>query len=165
MPGPATIHGARAIMKITATDPTTGKSNPIEVGVFNNVSYNVTIDVVPVNVLGSILPVELVQTGQEAVQLNCSGFRVYQNGPYANGKVPKVKDLLTYNGLQLEIQDRVTNQVIMRVINAKCTGYRTTITAKGTADMEVNYMGIVLTDESASTADMVDVGAVKYPIQ
>ncbi len=164
--GPNTIHGARAIVHIIGEDGTDA-----EVGVFNSVSYSVGITVVPVEVLGSLLPVELCQTGEDVIQLTCSGFRVLNAGPYVSSKVPTVSELLRYDGVTLTIYDRQQSvgatrnlQAIFNVKNAKCTGYRTTHNAKGLSDMEVTYMGIVGTDETATQSDMTDATAVVYPL-
>lgn len=164
--GPNTIHGARVIVRIT------GENNQDqEVGVFNSCSYSMGITVVPVEVLGSIIPVELVQTGQDVVQVTCSGFRALSAGPYAQSKVPLVQDLLRYDGVTLALYDRQKatdktsiSQILMTVKNAKCTGYRTTHNAKGVSDLEITYMGIVATDETATDTQMKDATAVVYPI-
>ncbi len=169
--GPQTLHGARCIVHITAD-----KDTPV--GVFNSVSYSMGITVVPIEVLGSLLPVELCQTSEDVVQITCSGFRVLNAGPYADGKVPLVKDLLKYDGVTLAIYDRQGNKndtggplsPILTVQNAKCTGYRTTHNAKGVSDLEITYMGIVARDENSGAndpskaSDMTDVGAIVYPI-
>jgi hypothetical protein len=164
--GPNTIHGARCIVRIKGED-----DKDLEVGVFNSVSYSIGITVIPIEVLGSLLPVELVQTGQDVVQVTCSGFRALNAGPYSDGKVPLVQDLLRYDGVTLSILDRqkaeskpaITQQLLV-VKNAKCTGYRTTHNAKGVSDLEITYMGIVATDEKATDTTMKDSTAVVYPL-
>lgn len=164
--GPNTVHGARAIVRISDT---TGTNQ--EVGIFNSVSYSMGITVIPVEVLGSLLPVELVQTGQDVVQVTCSGFRALNAGPYTQNKVPLVQDLLRYDGVTIAIYDRQDaltktgiTKAMLTVQNAKCTGYRTTHNAKGLSDLEITYMGIVATDETASDSDMKDATAVVYPL-
>ncbi len=164
--GPNTVHGARVIVRIKGED-----NVDQEVGIFNSVSYSMGITVVPVEVLGSLLPVELVQTGQDVIQVTCSGFRALNAGPYAASKVPLVQDLLRYDGVTLAIYDRqkatskaAISQQLMVVKGAKCTGYRTTHNAKGISDLEITYMGIVATDETATDTQMKDSTAVLYPI-
>jgi hypothetical protein len=164
--GPNTVHGARVVVHIKGED-----DKDYEVGIFNSVSYSIGITVVPVEVLGSLLPVELVQTGQDVVQVTCSGFRALNAGPYAQSKVPLVNDLLRYDGVTLSIFDRQKatdkasiSQPLMVVKGAKCTGYRTTHNAKGVSDLEITYMGIVATDETATDQTMKDSTAVVYPL-
>jgi hypothetical protein len=166
MAGPNSFHGARAVVKINDQD---GK--PQTVGVFNSVSYSIGITVIPIEVLGSLLPVELCQTGQDAVQLTCSGFRAIGAGPYANGKAPTVSDLLRYDGVTLQIFDRQNANTVAEITetmfvveNAKCTGWRTTVNAKAVADLELSYMGIVGYDETGTKAMQTDATAVTYPI-
>ncbi len=164
--GPNTIHGARCVAHIQGED---GKDH--EVGIFNSVSYSMGITVIPIEVLGSLLPVELVQTGQDTIQVTCSGFRALNAGPYVDSKVPTVAELLRYDGITLTIFDRQTatnkagiTKALIVVKGAKCTGYRTTHNAKGISDLEITYMGIVATDETATDQQMKDATAVIYPI-
>lgn len=173
--GPKTMHGARAIVSIQNTSGGDGKA--VEVGIFNSVSYSLGITVIPIEVLGNLLPVELVQTGQDPVQVTCSGFRAVGAGPYTAGKVPTVGELLKYDGVTLTIFDRQSpgttppapgdrnSPALLTVTGAKCTGYRTTHNAKGVSDLEITYMGIVALDETADANAQTDVGASQYPIQ
>ena len=158
--GPKTMHGARAIMKILNGDVSE------TIGIFNSVSYSVGITVIPIEVLGNLLPVELVQTGQDPVQVTCSGFRAIGAGPFVSGKVPTVDELLRYDGITLSIYDRMDlagEKAIMVVEGAKCTGYRTTHNAKGVSDLEITYMGKLVNDETATS--QTDEGAASYPLQ
>jgi hypothetical protein len=171
--GPKTMHGARAIVSIQNTS---GDGKAVEVGIFNSVSYSVGITVIPIEVLGNLLPVELVQTGQDPVQVTCSGFRAVGAGPYTDGKVPTVAELLKYDGITLTIYDRQSpgsappqpgdrnTPALLTVTGAKCTGYRTTHNAKGVSDLEITYMGIKALDETAGPQAQTDVGAIVYPI-
>lgn len=162
--GAQVLTGARAILSIQATDPNTGKTQNTPCGIFNSVNWSVAIDQVPINVIGSLLPTEICTTGQEVVQINCSGFRVLNAGPYVAGLVPTVSALLNYAGITITIVDRATGTTILTANNAKCTSYRTNTVAKGTTDLEVSYMAIVATDESSSAPGlMTDPGAVTWP--
>lgn len=161
--GPKTVHGARCSVHIQGED---GVDH--EVGIFNSVSYSIGITVIPIEVLGNLLPVELVQTGQDPIQLTCSGFRALGAGPYFEKKVPTVSELLRYDGITLMILDRIAaagSEPTIKIKGAKCTGYRTTHNAKGVSDLEITYMGIVATDETANANAQTDVGASQYPVQ
>lgn len=118
--GPQVLSGARALMSIIGTDPNTGKTQNTPVGIFNNVNWSVAIDEVPINVIGSLIPVEICQVGQEAVQINCSGFRVLNAGPYVGGLFPSVSALLNYSGITISIVDRATGTTILTVSGTFC---------------------------------------------
>jgi len=138
-----TMHGARA--KLAIVDPTGSFK---VVGLFSNVSYGVTYDMQPIYILGKHAPGEIVPTGQEAVTVTATGFRVVDNGPHVAGKVPKLQDLLMMDDLGLAIIDRQTGKTVMQVFNVRPTGYQTTVGARGVQEITVNFIGIRIQDES-----------------
>ena len=96
MAPPKTLHGARATLSID------GKI----VGLYSQVSYGVQYDVQPAYILGRHSPGELVYTAQEPVQISCTGFRVFNNGPHGDAKVPKLQDLLNHSDISISVFDR-----------------------------------------------------------
>ena len=80
-PKSLTMHGSRALLSI----------NGVAVGIFANCSYGVRYDANPVFILGRFNPAEIALTGQEAIEVQCSGFRVVDNGPYKVASVPKLR--------------------------------------------------------------------------
>lgn len=136
-----TMSGARAQVSLG--------SNII--GTFANVSYGVNLDVSPVNILGRFSPAELVTTGQEAISISCTGFRVVGQGPYAKMAVPQLQQLLNTETFTISIHDRqqpTSAPPIMTVTGCLSTGYSTSIAAKSLQELSVNYMGLILSDET-----------------
>lgn len=140
-----TMSGARAQVAL----------NGNIIGTFANVSYGVNIDIAPVNVLGRFSPAELVSTGQEAISVSCTGFRVLGAGPYATMSVPKLQDLLNTETFTISIFDRQSGPTspIMIVTDCLSSGYSTSIAAKSLQELSVNYMGLTLSDESGTQAE------------
>src|SRR6266404_4648305 len=98
------FHGARA--KCYLFDPQTGLAKPI--GVWNSFSYRQSFDVQAVAILGRFSPAALVTTAVEAVSIDAQGWRVIGHGPYAEGRITNLKNLLTQEYLILKVWDRQT---------------------------------------------------------
>ncbi len=137
-----TMSGARAQLAVGGTI----------VGIVNNVSYTLNIDVQAVNILGRFSPAELVATGQEPIQVTCTGFRVVDDGPYATMSVPQLQNLLNVETVTLSLFDRQSgpNKPIMVVTDCLSTGYNSGVAAKSLQEMTVNYLGLTLSDESGT---------------
>jgi len=148
-----TMHGARA--KVFIADPNSGK--PQLVGIFNNVSWGLTYDVQPVNILGRFSPDELVYTAQEPVTVTASGFRVVNSGPHVIAKVPNLVDLLTHEYIELSISDRLNPGLdIARIHHVRPTGYSTTLSARALEEVTVTFMGLLVDDESTTNTEAPD---------
>lgn len=145
-----TMHGSRAKVII----------NGKVVGIFGNCSYGVRYDANPVFILGRFNPAEIALTGQEAIEVQCSGYRVIDNGPHAVASVPMLQDLLNHEDFTLAIIDRQTKKEIMTVVGVRPTGYSTEVASRQLQSLQVSFMGIAISDESGSQED---VGAVDYP--
>lgn len=145
-----TMHGSRAKVIID------GKV----VGIFGNCSYGVRYDANPVFILGRFNPAEIALTGQEAIEVQCSGYRVVDNGPYAVASVPKLQDLLNHEDITLGIVDRQTGKEVLTVVGVRPTGYSTEVASRQLQSLQVSFMGIALADEAG---DQEDTGAVNYP--
>jgi hypothetical protein len=145
-----TMHGSRAIVQIN------GKT----IGIFGNCSYGVRYDANPVFILGRFNPAEIALTGQEAIEVQCSGFRIIDNGPYKIASVPMLQDLLNHEDITLQIVDRQTQKVVMAVEGVRPTGYSTEVSSRQLQSLQVSFMGISIADESG---DQEDIGAVNYP--
>jgi len=139
-----TIHGARVRVKIN------GKS----VGFFNSVTWGLNNDVQPLYILGRFSPAELVVTGQEAISLTATGFRIIDLGPHVVCGLPHLQDLLQDGGLvSLSVEDRITGKNIALVEDAKTAGYNTSVNARGVEELTVNWIGSRLSDESGPDAE------------
>jgi hypothetical protein len=134
------MHGARAKVTIHGTT----------VGIFTNVSYGMQYDIQPAFILGRFSPAELAYTAAEPISLSCSGWRVIDNGPFsaAGGTMPKLQDLLTAEDMTFSIEDRQTEKNIMTVTGVRHQGFQTSITPRALEEMTLNFMGLILTDET-----------------
>ena len=153
MPVANTMHGARAILKID------GK----KVGIFNSASWGMQIDMQPIFILGRFSPAEIVPTGQEAVSVTATGFRIYGRSPHVVAGLSTLQDLLTDPGLtSLTIEDRQNGANIMLVEGVRVAGYSTSVNARGVQEITVNFIGTKVSDESVTNTeagvDIMDLG-------
>lgn len=145
-----TFHGSRAQLLI----------NGQIVGIYSECSYRVTYDVRDVSVLGRFSVAELVITGMEPVSVNCSGFRVVDNGPYKAGALPKLQDLLQYEDITIAIYDRQTDKLVMTVIGCKPRGFDSSVAARSLASLNLEYVGMRFSDEDGEQDETP--GATEY---
>jgi len=151
---PKVVHGARAIVSIT--DNTTGKTKPV--GIWNNFSYQVTYDVQPAFILGRFSAAELITTGVEPVSITAQGWRVIGHGPFAEGRLTNVKDLLQQEYLILTVHDRQNpdpNAIIARIRGCLPTGTSSTLSAKQLTESTNTYLGLLMDDEDTQNAEPV----------
>ena len=135
-----TFHGSRAKLLIDGE----------VIGIFNNVSYGVNYDANPIHILGRFSPAEIVLTGQDAITVQASGFRIIDKGPYnkiQGAKVPQLQDLLNHEDISLAVIDRQTGKQIMSVVGVRPTGFNSTLNARGVTEIQVTFVGTVLSDE------------------
>ena len=133
-----TMTGARAIVKV----------DDVVVGVFDSCQYGANIGTEPIHILGRYSPDEISITSYEAVQVSCSGFRIIDQGVHVLPAAPKLQDLLQFERVQLEIEDRQTGSNIMIVKNCVPSNWGEGQQAKGTTRFNISYIGTVLSDES-----------------
>ena len=151
MAPPRVFTGARAIFQIM--NPNSNK--PQTVGIFDNCSYNLTYDVQPAYILGRFSPAELGYTAQEPVNITCSGWRVINHGPHDDAQVPHLADLLLHQYLTMQVVDRQTGLTIATFESVRPVGYNTSIQARQLETITVNFMGLLVDDESGTNAESV----------
>lgn len=154
MAAPKVMNGARAKMGIY--DPSTGLTHIV--GLFNNVSYNMTYEAQPAYILGRFSPAEIDYTSMDVVSITCSGFRVVDHGPHVEAGVPKLQDLLLAEYITLTIIDRQREAQgldgrIAIFKNVRPTGYSTTISARNLEEITVTFVGLAVDDESTTNAE------------
>lgn len=137
------MHGARAQMVVD------GKI----VGIFSTCSYGMAYDLATINILGRFGPAELVYTGQEAVNVNVSGFRVVGHGPHVDGHMPRVQDLLTAGYFEFVVIDRQSGQRICRIHSCKATSFNMNVAAKSPMDFSMSFVGMLASDESVDNLE------------
>lgn len=143
------MHGARATVFVV--DPVSGLAT--KVGIWNNFSYNVTYDVQPSFILGRYSAAELTTTGVEPVSITAQGWRVIGEGPYVQGHLTHLKDLLNQEYLLLQVYDRQTKQYVANIRGCLPTGMSTGFSAKQLSELTNTYLGLLLDDESSATGD------------
>lgn len=131
------------------------------VGLYESCTYGANIGVEPIHILGKFGPTEITPTSYEAIQVNCSGFRVIDQGAHILPKFPRLEDLLNLQGITITITDRQNpDKVIMTVIGCVPTSYNTGVNARSTSRIQISYTGLKLTDESG---DQSEVNATDLP--
>lgn len=131
------------------------------VGIYESCSWNVSIGVEAIHLLGRYSPDEITPTSYEAVTLNCSGFRVAGNGVHVLPKFPKVQDILGLEGVTISVVDRQTGSNVMTAIGCVGTTNSGGYNARATARIQVNYTGLRISDESGDQDESA--GAVSLP--
>lgn len=145
MAAPNIISGARC--KLGFID---GNGNANYVGIFSQVSLGLTYGVQPAYVLGRYGPASLEFTDQSPVQVNVSGWRVFGHGPHADGKIPLLKDLITFPSLVMVVVDRLhLDRPLHTISEIKPTGYTTTLSARDLESVQHSYLGIYVEDETS----------------
>ena len=133
-----TMTGARAKVRVDGEI----------VGIFDSCQYGANIGTEPIHILGRYSPDEISINSYEAVQVACSGFRIVDQGVHVLPAAPKLQDLLLFETVQLEVEDRQTGANIMIVKNCVPSNWGEAQQAKGTTRFNITYIGTVLSDES-----------------
>lgn len=145
-PASKIMTGARAVFSIG------GKP----IGFFSSCDWSYSVDVQPAYVLGRYSVAETTYTSAAPVTVRCAGFRAFDGkagdknlGPHqqagAARLVPTLNDLLNAESVDILIVDRQTDEQVMRVINAKSTGYNTSLRAREQQTMSFEFMGMRVT--------------------
>lgn len=145
------MTGARA--KVGMYDPATGQTKII--GIFNNISWGLTYDVQPVYILGKYAPAETDYTSQEPVNITCSGWRAVGFGPHVSASLPKLQELLSSDYISMVVMDRQSeangkDARVAKFEQVRATGYSTTISARQMQEVTMTFIGILVSDESAT---------------
>lgn len=149
---PLVMHGARG--KAGIVDPNTGLVTIV--GIYNNVSWNLTYDTQPVFIIGAYAPAAIENVAQEAVTISCTGWRVVGHGAHRTGRVPKLADLLTAEYIQFTIIDRQTNRRIATIRDVRPGGYSTALSARQLEEMTMPYIGRFCDDEDTDNSERAD---------
>lgn len=137
------FHGARAQLIVN------GKI----VGIFTSCQWGVNYDAIPSFILGRYSAAEITYTGQEAISVTATGFRVVDNGAYIAAGLPKLQDLMTHEDIALSLFDRQTGKQIFTVVGVRPTGYTSGTAARSVSDFTVNYLGLRAEDESGAQGE------------
>lgn len=130
------------------------------VGIFESCTVSNTTGTEPIHLLGRYSPDEIAITSQEAVNVNCSGFRVVGAGKHTLPKAPKVQDLLNFEPFTIVITDRQTGATMETILGVVPNSNNTNYNAKATSRVNISYIGILNSDESGAQDEA---GAVSLP--
>tara|TARA_R100000951_G_scaffold116766_1_gene130558 strand:+ start:2384 stop:2836 length:453 start_codon:yes stop_codon:yes gene_type:complete len=133
-----TMVGARAKVRV----------NGQIVGLFDSCQYGANIGTEPIHILGRYSADEISITSYEAVQVACSGFRIIDQGVHVLPAAPQLQDLLNFESVQIEVEDRQSGKNIMIVKNCVPSNWGEAEQAKGTTRFNITYIGTILSDES-----------------
>lgn len=147
-----TMNGSRAILSV----------DNVVVGIFDSVRWSSQLGNEAIHILGRFSPAEIAITSYEAITVDCSGFRVINNGAHTLPKFPTLQQLLTLETMTISVVDSATQQTIMTVLNCVPVSYSDGDQAKTTSKIQIQYKGTVAFDES-STSDGEAAGATSLP--
>ncbi len=144
--GTKTFSGARAIFVFNGTP----------VAFASGVDGSEEIQYLPVEVLDNLEVVEFVPVGYR-VTLGCQMFRTIAKGPSTDDTPGSIKqqnifpleqNILTTDGVDVFILDRLSSKTIATFHNVKTASYRFSITARGIVAQNVTFVTTRMTDES-----------------
>lgn len=130
------------------------------VGIFESCTVSNTTGTEAIHILGRYSPDEIAITSKEAVNVNCSGFRIAGQGKHVLPKVPKVQDLLNFEPFTIVITDRQTGVTLETILGVVPNTDNTNYNAKATSRVNISYVGILNADESGAQDEA---GAVSLP--
>ncbi len=151
------ITGGRSVVSID------DGSGPVVIGIFDSCSVSESISSEDIHLLGRYSPSEITLTSYNAVNVQCSGFRVYGAGVKKLGKFPTLNQLLNLGSITLSIGDREnpTGPPMMTIINCLPDTNSNNFQSRATSKINVSYKGTSASDES-SVGDG-EAGAVDLP--
>jgi len=146
------MTGARAIIYIDS----------VAVGMFESCTYSSSMRTEPAYILGRFTAAQIVPTSMEVINLNCSGFRIFDEGVHVLPKVPKLQDLLNLQGVTISVTDR-SNPTLSLLTATDCfpISYSGGFQAQATSKISIVYQGIKIEDESGAQDE---VGASSLPV-
>lgn len=118
------------------------------VGIFSDISYGVTYDVLPAFILGRYSASELDYTAMEVVHITANGFRIVDHGWFADAQFPSLSQLMFANYLTMSVLDRQTGTEIARIDSVRPVGATGGFTARQLSTSTHSYMGLLVSDES-----------------
>lgn len=131
-----TVSGARVVFKLSGQ----------KVAWATSVSYTITHEHLPVNVLDMLEPVEYSETAYY-VTFSASGFRVPTYSVIGEGFQPKLSNILTQPELTAEITDKISGTTVLTVHRVKMIERSGAVGARDLATESYNFVGITAGDE------------------
>ena len=116
-------------------------------------SYNYSIDVQPIFLLGRYSAASLDNVSVDTVHISCSGWRVVNHGPMAEGHFPRLDQLAKAGYLSLQILDRQSDTTIASITSVRPASYSAGFTMRTLSTIDMSYVGILVSDETAKDND------------
>ena len=163
MARPKVIHGGRAIIR------TQGKKR----GIFNSISVDYSLQLTPIDILGSYRAQEIVATHQEPVRVRMSGWRSFGGSPFkekgggnpgskAAPIIHSLRTILEQEDCVIEVFDRKPTNIVTgadesggtlgalidKIHGFKADSYSQSVDARGAMTITVTGLGIALSDET-----------------
>jgi hypothetical protein len=131
------------------------------VGIFESCVVSNNTGTEAIHILGRYSPAEIVITSKEAVTVNCSGFRIVDQGKHVLPKVPKIQDLLGFQPFTITVVDRQTGKTTDTILGCVPNTDNTNYNAKASSRVNISYIGLRASDESGAQDESS--GAVDLP--
>jgi hypothetical protein len=142
-----TITGGRAQLYLPNLE-----GNLVLAGVFDTVSRGRSLGTEAIHTLGQYSAREIAITSYNEVTVNCSGFRVLDEGTTIIGKFPRLQDLLNYQGVVIKVIDRQSGDTLLVVTGAVPQTDNENYSARATTKTSISYTGIAAFDETTTDA-------------
>jgi hypothetical protein len=136
------VSGARALVQVFDGE------TPTTIGIFSQVSYGITYEYGTAFVLGRYSAASIDYTSLDVVQMTCHGYRVVGHGWHEEARLPYLSDLMLPKVLKFQILDRATGAAVATITNVLATSASGGYTARQLSEMQVTYVGLLVTDES-----------------
>ncbi len=159
------MHGTRSILSVTVNgnpnNAEDGQGVNLVLGIFESIETGVTHDHFEPFILGRASAGEIIIMGQAPISVRLSGYRKVAKdtkfGPHGNANVDmnKLQEILAdAKDLQIQVVDRQTEAVILRVNNAKCVSHNLAIAAKQPARINIELVGLTFEDDDGAQSEM-----------
>ncbi len=122
-------------------------------GIFTRVSLGVNYEATPIFTLGRFNPQEILVTSQDAIRINASGWRIFDQTSSLGIGFPKLQDILNAPDTSFSLVDRVSGVAIATVIGVRLLSFDSTVAARSPTEVNVSFMGVSLSDETGPSFD------------
>ena len=143
------MSGARAKLGFYNSDT----QSVTYIGIYSSVSYNYGIDVQACYLLGRYSAASLENVSVDTVHISASGYRIVNHGPMAEGHFPRLDQLAQAGYLSMVIVDRQSDTIVANITQVKPVNYSGGFTMRTLASIDMTYMGILVSDETAKDND------------
>ena len=139
------ITGGRTVVSIQGS---TG--SPVVIGIFDSCTISESISSEDIHILGAYAPQEITLTSYNAVNVQCSGFRVYGFGVKLLGQFPTLAQLISLGTINITVMDRENTGIPMAtVINCLPDSNSNSFQSRATSKINITYKGTSVSDESS----------------